>query len=96
MCPRHDWCPSADNWDETCPRAGSVVVAYCGSRVAALESLAWKGEPADSSGSETGRPEQEDDLQNETKSLAENVQFTVGGERWDGLNLYSIYSIISY
>ncbi|XP_023719492.1 stromal interaction molecule homolog isoform X2 [Cryptotermes secundus] len=42
-----------------------------------LESLQWK-EGADSSGSDTGKQELEDDFPQDTQSLSSNVQFTVG------------------
>jgi hypothetical protein len=43
-----------------------------------LESLQWK-EGADSSGSETGKQELDDDTSHDTHSSGSNVQFTVGG-----------------
>jgi hypothetical protein len=42
-----------------------------------LESLHWK-EGADSSGSETGKQELDDDFPQDTHSFSSNVQFTVG------------------
>jgi len=42
-----------------------------------LESLQWK-EGADSSGSETGKQDLDDDFPHDTHSLGSNVQFTVG------------------
>jgi len=42
-----------------------------------LESLHWK-EAADSSGSETGKQELDDDFPQDTRSLSGTVQFTVG------------------
>ncbi|XP_069679430.1 stromal interaction molecule homolog isoform X2 [Periplaneta americana] len=42
-----------------------------------LESLQWK-EGADSSGSETGKPELDDEFPAETHSVSSNVHFTVG------------------
>jgi hypothetical protein len=42
-----------------------------------LESLQWK-EGADSSGSDTGKQELDDDFPQDTQSLSSNVQFTVG------------------
>jgi hypothetical protein len=42
-----------------------------------LESLHWK-EGADSSGSETGKQELDDDFPHDAHSLSSNVQFTVG------------------
>jgi hypothetical protein len=42
-----------------------------------LESLHWK-EGADSSGSETGKQDLDDDFPHDTHSLGSNVQFTVG------------------
>lgn len=42
-----------------------------------LESLQWK-EGADSSGSDTGKQELDDEFPQDTQSLSSNVQFTVG------------------
>jgi ligand-binding SRPBCC domain-containing protein len=42
-----------------------------------LESLHWK-EGADSSGSETGKQELDDDISHDTHSSGSNVQFIVG------------------
>ncbi|KAJ4451131.1 hypothetical protein ANN_02571 [Periplaneta americana] len=46
-------------------------------KVGCLESLQWK-EGADSSGSETGKPELDDEFPAETHSVSSNVHFTVG------------------
>jgi hypothetical protein len=51
-----------------------------------LESLQWK-ERADSSGSETGKQDLDDDFPHDTHSLGSNVQFTVGGERFVGFSV---------
>lgn len=50
---------------------GDVHISGC------LESLHWK-EGADSSGSETGKQELDDDFPQDTHSLDSNVLFTVG------------------
>jgi len=50
-----------------------------------LESLHWK-EGADSSGSETGKQDLDDDFPHDTHSLGSNVQFTVG-DRFVGFSV---------
>lgn len=51
-----------------------------------LESLQWK-EGADSSGSDTGKQELDDDFPQDTQSLSSNVQFTVGDRSIIFINL---------
>jgi hypothetical protein len=50
-----------------------------------LESLQWK-EGADSSGSDTGKQDLDDDFPHDTHSLGSNVQFTVG-DRFVGFSV---------
>jgi hypothetical protein len=50
-----------------------------------LESLHWK-EGADSSGSETGKQDLDDDFPHDAHSLGSNVQFTVG-DRFVGFSV---------
>lgn len=50
-----------------------------------LESLLWK-EGADSSGSETGKQDLDDDFPHDTHSLGSNVHFTVG-DRFVGFSV---------
>ncbi|XP_066999353.2 stromal interaction molecule homolog isoform X2 [Anabrus simplex] len=45
-----------------------------------LENMHWK--EADSSESETGKLELDDDFQQDSRSLVSNVHFTVGGDSW--------------
>lgn len=51
--------------------------SLCSPSAGCLESLHWK-EGADSSGSETGKQELDDDFPQDTHSFSSNVQFTVG------------------
>ena len=53
-----------------------------------LESLQWK-EGADSSGSETGKQDLDDDFPHDTHSLGSNVQFTVG-DRFVGFSVDTV------